>query len=82
MFNSPTLPPPVYLLWLPRCGAYVREAGQFTRRIIGTVNRRTAMQLPDDQARKLGQALIRRTGQPGELRQVEPTDTDQTGGES
>ena len=82
MFNSPTLPPPVYLLWLPRCGAYVREAGSFNRQIIGTNNRRTALQLPEEQARRQALALIRRTRQPVELRQVEPAETDQAEGES
>ena len=74
MFNSPTLPPVVYLLWLPHCGAYVREAGSFNRQIIGTINRRTALQLPEEQARRQALALIRRTRQPVELRQVEPAD--------
>ena len=81
-FSRPTLPPMVYLLWLPHCGTFVRETDQFNRRIIGTINRRTALQLPDDQARRQALALIRRTRQPVELRQVEPTDTDQAGGES
>ena len=74
MFNSPTLPAVVYLLWLPHCGAYVREAGSFNRQIIGTINRRTALQLPEEQARRQALALIRRTRQPVELRQVEPAD--------
>ena len=82
MFNSPTLPPVVYLLWLPHCGRYVRETGQFNRQIIGTINRRTALQLPEAQARRQALAVIRRTRQPVELRQVEPADTDQAGGES
>ena len=82
MFNSPTLPPVVYLLWLSYCGRYVRETGQFNRQIIGTINRRTALQLPEDQARRQALSVIRRTRQPVELRQVEPADTDQAGGES
>ena len=82
MFDRPTLPPMVYLLWLPHCATYVRETGQFNRQIIGTINRRTALQLPEAQARRQALALIRRTRQPVELRQVEPAETDQAEGES
>ena len=83
MINSSTLPPVVYLLWLPRCRTYyVRETGPFNRQIIGTINRRTALQLPEDQARRQALAVIRRTRQPVELRQVEPAHTDQAGGAS
>lgn len=79
MFNSPTLPPVVYLLWLPHCGTYVRKTSPFNRQIIGTINRRAAMQLPEGQARVQALAVIRSTRQPVELRQVEPADNDQTG---
>ena len=82
MFNRPTLPPMVYVLWLPHCGTYVRDTGTFNRQIIGTINRRAAMQLPEDQARRQALAVIRRTRQPVELRQVEPTDADHAGGAS
>ena len=82
MFDRPTLPPMVYLLWLPHCATYVRETGQFNRQIIGTINRHTALQLPEDQARRQALAVIRRTRQPVELRQVEPADTDQAGAPS
>ena len=82
MFDRPTLPPMVYLLWLPHCATYVRETGQFNRQIIGTINRRTALQLPEEQARRQALAVIRRTRQPVELRQVEPADTEQAGGAS
>ena len=58
------------------------ETGQFNRQIIGTINRRAALQLPEDQARRQALAVIRRTRQPVDLRQVEPTDSDQAGGES
>ena len=82
MFNSPTLPPVVYLLWLPHCGTYIRKTNQLRRQIIGTINRRAALQLPEDQARRQALAVIRRTRQPVELRQVEPADTEQAGGAS
>ena len=74
MFNLPTLPPMSYMLWLPYCRTYVREASQFNRRIIGTINRRTAMQLPEDQAIRRARDLSRRFDQPVELRPVEPAD--------
>lgn len=83
MFNRPTLPPMVYLLWLPHCRTYyVRKTGPFNRQMIGTINRRAALQLPEDQARRQALAVIRRTRQPVELRQVEPADTEQAGGAS
>ena len=80
--NRPSLPPMVYLLWLPHCGVYVRKTKRFTRQVIGTVSQHDALRLPEEQARRHALALIRRTSQPVELRRADPTDNDKTGGAS
>lgn len=71
MNDRPTMQPMAYRLWLPHCGAYVRETGQNNRWIIGTVNRDAALHLPEAQALRQARALIRRTGQVIELRPVD-----------
>lgn len=70
MFNRPTLPPLNYLLWRPEAGTYVREAPQFIRQIASTINRNSALHLPEEQALRVARQLIRRTGQVIELRPV------------
>lgn len=82
MMNRPTLPPMDYRLWLPHCGTYVRATAQHSRRIIGTVNQADALRLPEQQAIRQARALIRRAGQVVELRPVEPTEAQRTGGQS
>ena len=72
MFNLPTLPPLAYRLWLPASGTYVRGTDRVNHRIIGTLNRATAMKLPEPQAIAEARAVIRSTGQTVELRPVEP----------
>ena len=72
MFNLPTLPPLPYRLWLPAFRTYVRGADQLNRRIVGTINRDRAMQLPEPQARAAAHELIRSGAQAIELRPVQP----------
>lgn len=79
MMNRPTLPPMDYRLWLPYCGTYVRATDQHSGRIIGTANQAAALRLPEQQAIRQARALIRRAGQPVELRPVDPTEGDSAG---
>ena len=72
MFNLPTLPPLPYRLWLPACGTYVRGADQLSRRIVSTLNRDRAMQLPEPQDIAAARELIRSGAQTIELRPVQP----------
>ena len=73
------LPPLAYLLWLPEHGTYVREAHQFSRRIVRAVDRSTALRLPEEQALRVARRLVRRTGQIIELRPVQPSWANQPG---
>lgn len=59
---------------LERSTLYVQETAQFTRRIIGKVNRNTALRMPAAQALRVANRIIRRTGQVIELRSVDPTE--------
>lgn len=71
MFNRPTLPPMAYRLWVPSFGAYVRETERNNRQIVSTIDRSTALQLPEPQAVAKARALIQRTRETIELRPVE-----------
>jgi hypothetical protein len=82
LFERPTLPPLTYQLWLPECAAYVRETDRYNRRIIGTVNRARAMQLPEPLAIAKARALIRSTGRTVELRLPTTTASDAAGSRS
>ena len=57
---------------MPAFGTYVRRADQLNRRIVGTLNRDRAMQLPEPQARAAAHELIRSGAQTIELRPVQP----------
>jgi hypothetical protein len=68
MFPRPTLPPMRYALFFPRTGAYVREVDSDRRVVRLTADRNHACVLPEPQARDLGFALTKSTGQLLELR--------------
>ena len=68
MLDRPTLPPLRYALFFPETGAYVREIDP-TRRVVRlTSSREHACALPEPQARDVGLALVKSTGQLLELR--------------
>ena len=68
MLDRPTLPPMRYALFFPETGTYVREIDS-TRRVVRlTAIRDHACALPEPQARDVGLALIKSTGQLLELR--------------
>ena len=68
MLSRPTLPPMRYALFFPATGAYVREIDSARRVVCLTANRDQACVLPEPQARDVGFALTKSTGQLLELR--------------
>lgn len=77
MNNRLTLPPMDYRLWLPHCGAYVQASSRDNCQIIGTVNQRGALRLPEAQAIRQARALMRGTGQVIRLHPVDPAGDNQ-----
>ena len=68
MLDRPTLPPMRYALFFPETGAYVREIDTARRIVRLTASRDHACVLPEPQARDVGFALVKSTGQLLELR--------------